>query len=114
MYSREEVAAIVAEMKAEMQANLRSEMQMILRSQATSSVEPLTLAGMSAKGSCAPEFGPSDQQDEHAVNDVGDDVCELYVEDPHKRLIGYGRIHVLGSNIHNRKMNDDEVRVSVE
>ncbi|KAL3631458.1 Proteasome subunit beta type-3 [Castilleja foliolosa] len=114
MVSREEVAAIVAEMKAEMQANLRAEMQMILSSQATSAAEPLTPAGMSAKGSCAPEFGPSDRQDEHAVNDVGDDVCELYVEDPHKRLVGYGRIHMLGSNIHNRKMNDDEVRVSVE
>ncbi|KAL3621821.1 hypothetical protein CASFOL_034307 [Castilleja foliolosa] len=101
-------------MKAKIQANLRAEMQMILSSQSTSATEPLTPAGMSAKGSCAPEFGPSDQQDEHVVNDVGDDVCELYVEDPHKRLVGYGRINVLESNIHNRKMNDDEVRVSVE
>ncbi|KAL3639231.1 Proteasome subunit beta type-3 [Castilleja foliolosa] len=114
MVSREEVAAIVAEMKAEMQANLRAEMQMILSSQATSAAEPLTPVGMSAKGSCDPDLILSDQQDEHAVNDVGDALCELYVEDPHKRLVAYGRIHVLGSNIHNIKMNDTEVRVSVE
>ncbi|KAL3628017.1 Proteasome subunit beta type-3 [Castilleja foliolosa] len=115
MVSREEVAVIVAEMKAEMQANLRAEMKMILSSQATSASEPLTPAGMSAKGSCAPDLVPSNQQeDEQAVNDVRDEVCELYVEDPQKRLVAYGRIHMLGSNIHNRKMNGDEVRVSVE
>ncbi|KAL3646084.1 Proteasome subunit beta type-3 [Castilleja foliolosa] len=118
MVSREEVAAIVAEMKAsmqaEMQANLRAEMKMILSSQATSAAEPLTPAGMSAKGSCAPDVMATDQQDEHGVNDVVDGDCELYAEDPHKRLVAYGRIHVLGSSIHHRKMNDDEVRVSVE
>ncbi|KAL3618469.1 hypothetical protein CASFOL_037551 [Castilleja foliolosa] len=118
MVSREEVAAIVVEMKAsmqaEMQANLRAEMKMNLSSQATSAAEPLTPAGMSAKGSCASDVMASDQQDEHGVNDVVDGDCELYAEDPHKRLVAYGRIHVLGSSIHHRKMNDDEVRVSVE
>ncbi|KAL3654852.1 hypothetical protein CASFOL_000638 [Castilleja foliolosa] len=118
MVSREEVAAIVADLKAsiqdEMQANLRAEMKMILSSQPTSAAEPLTPVGMSAKRSCAPDVMASDQQDEQGVNDVVDGDCELYVEDPHKRLVAYGRIHVLGSNIHHRKMNDDEVRVSVE
>ncbi|KAL3651959.1 Proteasome subunit beta type-3 [Castilleja foliolosa] len=116
MVSREEVSAIIAEMKAsmqaEMQANLRAEMKMILSSQASSGADPLTPLGMSAKGSCAPETNANDQQDEHVGNEVGD--CELYVEDPHKRLVAYGRIHELGSQIHHRKMNEGEVRVSVE
>ncbi|KAL3628018.1 hypothetical protein CASFOL_028120 [Castilleja foliolosa] len=47
---------------------------------------------------------PTDQQDEHVGNAVGD--CELYVEDPLKRLVAYGRIHELGSEIHHRKMNE--------
>ncbi|KAL3622862.1 hypothetical protein CASFOL_033277, partial [Castilleja foliolosa] len=115
MVSREQVAAIVAEMKgtmqAEMRASLRAEMMMMLSSQASSAAEPDTLVGNSAKGSCAPEVVPSDQQNEHG-DDVGD--YRLYIEDPHKRLVAYGRIHELGSNIHHRKMNNDEVRVSVE
>ncbi|KAL3619609.1 hypothetical protein CASFOL_034521 [Castilleja foliolosa] len=115
MVSREEVAAIVAEMKgtmqAEMRASLRAEMMMMLSSQASSAAEPDTPVGNSAKGSCAPEVVPSDQQNEHG-DDVGD--YRLYIEDPHKRLVAYGRIHELGSNIHHRKMNNDEVRVSVE
>ncbi|KAL3652846.1 hypothetical protein CASFOL_002527 [Castilleja foliolosa] len=115
MVSREEVAAIVAEMKgtmqAEMRASLRAEMMMMLSSQASSAAETDTPVGNSAKGSCAPEVVPSDQQNEHG-DDVGD--YRLYIEDPHKRLVAYGRIHELGSNIHHRKMNNDEVRVSVE
>ncbi|KAL3644262.1 Proteasome subunit beta type-3 [Castilleja foliolosa] len=119
MVSREEVSVIVAELKASMQAemqeNLRAEMKMILSSQATSAAEPLTPVGMSAKGSCAPDVMESDQQDEHVVHEpFVDGDCELYAEDPLKRLVAYGRIHVLGSSIHHRKMNDDEVRVSVE
>ncbi|KAL3652129.1 Proteasome subunit beta type-3 [Castilleja foliolosa] len=111
MVSREEVAAIITEMKAEMQANLRAEMKMILSSKATSAAaEPDTPVGMSGKGSCEPELMPSDQQEEVGKN-VGD--CELYVEDPHRRLVAYARIHQLGSNLHNRKMNDDQVRVTV-
>ncbi|KAL3652673.1 Proteasome subunit beta type-3 [Castilleja foliolosa] len=110
MVSREEVAAIIAEMKAEMQANLRAEMKMILSSEATSAAaDPDTPVGMSGKGSCEPELRPSD---EHVGNKVGD--CELFVEDPHKRLVAYARIHQLGSNLHNIKMNDDQVRVTVE
>ncbi|KAL3619574.1 Proteasome subunit beta type-3 [Castilleja foliolosa] len=116
MVSQEEVAAIIAEMKAsmqaEMQASLKAEMKMILSSQASSGADPDTPVGMSAKGSCAPEFMPSDQQDEHVGNEVGD--CELYVEDPLKLLVAYGRIHELGSEIHHRKMNEGEVRVLVE
>ncbi|KAL3639108.1 Proteasome subunit beta type-3 [Castilleja foliolosa] len=116
MVSREEVAVIIAEMKAsmqaEMQANLRAEMKMILSSQASSGADPDTPMGMSAKGSCAAEHMPSDQQDKHAGNEVGD--CELYVEDPDKRLVAYGRIHELGSHIYHKKMNAGEVRVSVE
>ncbi|KAL3654516.1 Proteasome subunit beta type-3 [Castilleja foliolosa] len=112
MISREEVAFIVAEMKAQMQAEMRAEMMMMMSPQDTSAAEPHTPIGNSAKGSCAPEIMPSDQQDEHVVSDVGD--YELYVEDPHKRLVAYGRIHELGSNIHHRQMNNDEVRVSVE
>ncbi|KAL3643558.1 hypothetical protein CASFOL_014373 [Castilleja foliolosa] len=53
-----------------------------------------------------------DQRDEHVGNKVGD--CELFVEDPHKRLVAYARIHQLGSNLHNIKMNGDQVRVTVE
>ncbi|KAL3619152.1 Proteasome subunit beta type-3 [Castilleja foliolosa] len=113
MVSREEVAAIVADLKAQMQAEMRAEMMMMMMSsQATSAAEPHTPVGNSTKGSCAPEVMPGDQQDEHGRNDVGD--YGLYVEDPHKRLVAYGRIHELGSNIHHRKMNNDEVRVSVE
>ncbi|KAL3627801.1 Proteasome subunit beta type-3 [Castilleja foliolosa] len=116
MVSREEVAAIIAEMKesmqAEMQGNLRAEMKMILSSQATSAADPDTPVGMSGKGSCEPELMPSDQQDEHVGSNVGD--CALYVEDPHKRLVGHDLIHQLGSNLHNRKMDDDQVRVTVE
>ncbi|KAL3622973.1 Proteasome subunit beta type-3 [Castilleja foliolosa] len=113
MVSREEMAAIIAETKAEMQA----EMRMILSSQATSAGEPHTPVIMSAKGSCAVDVVQSSQQEEeeeeeHGGNEVGE--CELYVEDPHRRLVAYGRIHELGSNIHHRKMNGDEVRVSVE
>ncbi|KAL3628096.1 Proteasome subunit beta type-3 [Castilleja foliolosa] len=114
MVSREEVAYIIAEMKAEMQANLRAEMKMILSSQATSAAPyPDTPpVGMSGKGiSCEPELMPSDQQ-EYVGNNVGD--CELYVEDPQKRLVAYARIHQLGSNLHNTKMYDDQVRVTVE
>ncbi|KAL3654683.1 Proteasome subunit beta type-3 [Castilleja foliolosa] len=114
MVSREEVAAIVAEMKAtmqaEMQASLRAEMMMMLSSSpATSAAEPHTPLGNSAKGSCAPE----NKQDEHVGDDVNFDY-RFYVEDPQRRLVAYGRIHDLGSNIHHRKMNNDEVRVSVE
>ncbi|KAL3629066.1 Proteasome subunit beta type-3 [Castilleja foliolosa] len=114
MVSREEVAAIVTEMKAtmqaEMQASLRAEMMMMLSSSpATSAAEPHTPLGNSAKGSCAPE----NQQDEHVGDDVNFDY-RFYVEDPQRRLVAYGRIHDLGSNIHHRKMNNDEVRVSVE
>ncbi|KAL3643464.1 Proteasome subunit beta type-3 [Castilleja foliolosa] len=112
MVSREEVAAIVADMKAQMQAEMRAEMMMIMSSQATSAAEPQTPVNNSAKGSCAAEVMPSEQHDEHVGNDVGD--YALYVEDPQKRLVAYGRIHELGSNIHHRKMKDDEVRVSVE
>ncbi|KAL3618807.1 Proteasome subunit beta type-3 [Castilleja foliolosa] len=108
MVSREEVAAIIAEMKAEMQSNLRAEMKMILSSQAISAAAvPDTPAGMSGKGSCEPELMPSDQQEEHVGNNVGD--CELYVEDQHKRLVAYARIHQLGSNLHSTKLNDDQV-----
>ncbi|KAL3619004.1 Proteasome subunit beta type-3 [Castilleja foliolosa] len=118
MVSREEVSAIVAELKASMQAEiqvkLRAKMKMILSSQATSAAEPLTPVGMSAKGSCASDVMESDQQDEHVVHDVVDGDCELYAEDPLERLVAYGRIHELGSSIHHRKMNDDEVRVSLE
>ncbi|KAL3619762.1 Proteasome subunit beta type-3 [Castilleja foliolosa] len=116
MVSREEVAAIIADMKesmqAEMQANLRAEMKMILSSQATSAADSDTPVGMSGKGSCEPELMRIDEQVEHVGSNVGD--CELYVEDPHKRLVGHGRIHQLGSNLHNRKMDDDQVRVTVE
>ncbi|KAL3638082.1 Proteasome subunit beta type-3 [Castilleja foliolosa] len=110
MVSREEMAATIAEMKAKMQA----EMRMILSTQVTSAgePEPHTPVIMSAKWSCAPDLVQSSQQEEHCGNEVGK--CELYVEDPQKRLVAYGRIHELGSNIHHRKMNDDEVRVSVE
>ncbi|KAL3621734.1 Proteasome subunit beta type-3 [Castilleja foliolosa] len=96
MVSREEVAFTIAEMKAEMQANLRAEMKMILSSQATSAAPyPDTPpVGMSGKGSCEPELMPSDQQ-EHVGNKVA-------------------RIHQLGSNLHNTKMYDDQVRVTVE
>ncbi|KAL3651818.1 Proteasome subunit beta type-3 [Castilleja foliolosa] len=101
MVSREEVAAIVADLKAsmqaEMQANLRAEMKMILSSQATSAAEPLTPVGMSAKGSCAPDVMASDQQDEQGVNDVSDGDCELYAEDPHKQLVAYGKQLVIVS-----------------
>ncbi|KAL3616524.1 Proteasome subunit beta type-3 [Castilleja foliolosa] len=116
MVSREEVTAIIADMKgsmqAEMQANLRAEMKMILSSQATSAADPDTPVGLSGKGSYEPELMRSDQQDEHVGSNVGD--CVLYVEDPHKRLVGHGRIHQLGSNLHNRKMDNDQVRVTVE
>ncbi|KAL3652134.1 Proteasome subunit beta type-3 [Castilleja foliolosa] len=110
MVSREEMAAIIAEMKAEMQA----EMRMILSSQATSAGEPHNPVIMSAEGSCAPDVVQSSQQEEeeHGGNEVGE--CELYVEDPHRRLVAYVRIHELVSNIHHKKMNGDEVRVSVE
>ncbi|KAL3637653.1 hypothetical protein CASFOL_018524 [Castilleja foliolosa] len=94
MVSREEMAVIIAEMKAEMQA----EMRMILSTQVTSTGEP--------------EPHTPQEEEEHGGNEVGK--CELYVENPHKRLVAYGRIHELGSNIHHGKMNDDEVRVSVE
>ncbi|KAL3656092.1 Proteasome subunit beta type-3 [Castilleja foliolosa] len=118
MVSREEVTAIVAEMRAtmqaEMQANLRAEMMMMmLSSQATSASEPHTPVCNSAKWCCAPEVIQSDQQDEHVGDDVSDDY-QLYVEDPRRRLVAYGRIHELGSNIHQKKMNNDEVRVSIE
>ncbi|KAL3618844.1 Proteasome subunit beta type-3 [Castilleja foliolosa] len=89
MVSREEVAAIIADMKesmqAEMQANLRAEMKMILSSQATSAADPDTPVGMSGKGSCEPELMRIDEQVEHVGSNVGD--CALYVEDPHKRLV---------------------------
>ncbi|KAL3623014.1 hypothetical protein CASFOL_031830 [Castilleja foliolosa] len=73
MVSPEEMAAIIAEMK-----------------------EPHTPVIMSAKGSCAPDVVLSSQQEEeeHGGNEVGE--CELYVEDPHRRLVAYGRIHELG------------------
>ncbi|KAL3638053.1 Proteasome subunit beta type-3 [Castilleja foliolosa] len=108
MVSRDEVAAIVAEM----QAKLRAEMQMILSSQSTSAAEPHTPVVLSAKGSCAVERGESDKHNVEDGDDIGD--YELYVEDPHKRLVAYGLIHDLGSNLHNMKMKNDEVRVSVE
>ncbi|KAL3628065.1 Proteasome subunit beta type-3 [Castilleja foliolosa] len=112
MVSREEMAAIIAEMKAEMQAEMKAEMRMMLSSQATSEGDPHTPAIMSAKGSCAVDFVQISQQEEHGGNEAGE--CELYVEDPHKRLVAYGRIHDLGSSIHHRKMKEDEVRVSVD
>ncbi|KAL3644138.1 Proteasome subunit beta type-3 [Castilleja foliolosa] len=108
MVSREEVAAIVAEI----QAKLRAQMQMILTSQSTSAAEPHTPVVLSAKGSCVVGLGESDKQNGEDGDDIVD--YELYVEDPHKRLVAYGLIHDLGSNLHNRKMNKDEVRVSVE
>ncbi|KAL3639569.1 hypothetical protein CASFOL_017476 [Castilleja foliolosa] len=49
----------------------------------------------------------SEQQDER------NDECELYVEDPKRRLVAYGQIHDLGSTVHNMKLNVDDVRVTV-
>ncbi|KAL3655276.1 hypothetical protein CASFOL_001062 [Castilleja foliolosa] len=104
--SREEFNKTIATL-----AEMENKLQMILSSQSLSCKEPLTPGVESAKGSnfsAAPNLVDGDQTDEH-INDE----YELYVEDPQRRLVAYGRIHDLGSTIHNLKLKADEVRVTV-
>ncbi|KAL3638249.1 hypothetical protein CASFOL_017620 [Castilleja foliolosa] len=94
-------------------AALEKKLQMILSSQGYSCSEPVTPVVDSAKRSnlsAAPALNPMDF-DQHD-NDQNDEY-ELYVEDPQRRLVAYGLVHDLGSTIHNMKLKDDEVRVTV-
>ncbi|KAL3648762.1 hypothetical protein CASFOL_005165 [Castilleja foliolosa] len=103
MVSREEFNKTIAEME--------NKWQMLLSSQTFSSKEPLTPVVESAKGSnfsATPNLADVDQTDEHM-----NDEYELYVEDPQRRLVAYGKVHDLGSTIHNLKLKADEVRVTV-
>ncbi|KAL3627387.1 hypothetical protein CASFOL_028750 [Castilleja foliolosa] len=93
-------------------AEMDKKLQMILSSQAFSYKEPLTPVVESAKGSnfyAALNLNDGDKADEDHINDE----YELYVEDLQRRLVAYGHIHDLGSNIHNLKLKADEVRVTV-
>ncbi|KAL3621970.1 hypothetical protein CASFOL_034166 [Castilleja foliolosa] len=92
-------------------AEKEKKLQMIMSSQTFSSREPLTPIVESAKGSNLSAAQNIMEFDEN--NDEHDDEYELYVEDPQRRLVAYGQIHDLGSNIHNNKMKADEVRVTV-
>ncbi|KAL3654931.1 Proteasome subunit beta type-3 [Castilleja foliolosa] len=118
MVSREEFNNTIAEMEKKSReqfdntiAEMEKKVQMIMSSQTFSSREPLTPVVESAKGSNLSAAQNIMEFDEN--NDEHDHEYELYVEDPQRRLVAYGQIHDLGSNIHNNKMKADEVRVTV-
>ena len=39
--------------------------------------------------------------------------CELYLEDPYRRLVTYGKVYKLGPTIHHKQIMGDQVRVVV-
>ncbi|KAL3617165.1 hypothetical protein CASFOL_038912 [Castilleja foliolosa] len=110
MVSREEFNKTREEFN-ETIADMGAKLQMLLSSQTISSREPLTPVVDSAKGSNLSTAPNHVEYDDHG--DEHNDEYELYVEDPIRRLVAYGQIHELGSTIHNMKMKDDEVRVTV-
>ncbi|KAL3635923.1 hypothetical protein CASFOL_020470 [Castilleja foliolosa] len=107
MVSREEFNSTIAEME--------KKWQQLFNSQTFSCHEPISPVVDSAKGSnlsAAPAPAPNDHM-ESEQQDKRNDECELYVEDPKRRLVAYGQIHDLGSTVHNMKLNADDVRVTV-
>ncbi|KAL3634191.1 hypothetical protein CASFOL_021245 [Castilleja foliolosa] len=109
MVSREEFNSTIAEME--------KKWQQLFNSQTFSCHEPISPVVDSAKGSNlsaapAPAPAPNDHM-ESEQQDKCNDECELYVEDPKRRLVAYGQIHDLGSTVHNMKLNADDVRVTV-
>lgn len=93
-----------AQMAAQM-AQMKEEMMTILSSRQDTTHQPThSPAVQSTKGSCVLEDVGVQQNGEP---------CELYIEDPYKRLVALGTIHNLGPTVHHQQMKDDEVRVVV-
>ncbi|KAL3652467.1 hypothetical protein CASFOL_002148 [Castilleja foliolosa] len=110
MVSREEFNSTREEFNNTV-AEMERKLQLLLSSQAFScSDQPISPAVESGKGSnLSAALNPVDC-DKH---DESSDEYELYVEDPHRRLVAYGLVHDLASTIHHMKLKHDEVRVTV-
>ncbi|KAL3627851.1 hypothetical protein CASFOL_028266 [Castilleja foliolosa] len=110
MVSREEFNSTREEFNSTV-AEMERKLQLLLSSQAFScSDQPISPGVESGKGSnlsAAPNPVDCDKHDESS------DEYELYVEDPHRRLVAYGLVHDLASTIHHMKLKHDEVRVTV-
>ena len=87
-----------AKMKEEMLSMMTSRQQ-----EPTDPLPPSTAVRPSTKGSCCL---PLSEDAEH---------CDLYVEDPLRRLVARGSIHSLGATtVHHVQIQDDQLRVTVE
>ncbi|KAL3648206.1 hypothetical protein CASFOL_007630 [Castilleja foliolosa] len=110
MVSREEFNSTREELNSTI-AEMEKKLQLVLNSQAFSCHEPISPVVDSVKGSNL-SAAPNNRM-ESELHDEHNDECELYVEDPKRRLVAYGRIHDLGLTVHNMKLNADDVRVTV-
>ena len=88
---------------------LKEEMMTILGSRHDLTTGPSSSPTIqSTKGSCV----PSRMSEDFGVQ-KSNEPCELYLEDPDRRLVALGTIHNLGPTVHHEEMQDDEVRVAV-
>lgn len=93
-------------------SKMREEMMMIVSTrQDTSAPQAQSPAPnrQSTKGSCCP-IGQSSEGPEKEIPAP----CDLFVEDPLRRLVARGSVHTLGSTVHHQQIQSDQVRVAVE
>ncbi|CAA0810635.1 Unknown protein [Striga hermonthica] len=106
MVSRDEMETIISRRIDEVKDEWKNEIMMMIGKSSSIAHSPNSPRIQSTTESCAPNVLSLDELNE-------DKECELYVENPKKILVAYGRIHNLGPTIHHKKMNEDEVRVVV-
>ncbi|CAA0819516.1 Unknown protein [Striga hermonthica] len=106
MVSRDEMETIISRRIDEVKDELKKEIMMMNGKGSSIDHSPDSPRIQSTTESCAPNVLSLDELSE-------DKECELYVENPQRILVAYGRIHNLGPTIHHKKMNKDEVRVVV-
>ncbi|GER51141.1 plant invertase/pectin methylesterase inhibitor [Striga asiatica] len=106
MVSRDEMETIISRRIDQMKDKMKNEIMMMIGKSSSIAPSPNSPRIQSTTESCAPNVFSLDEHNE-------DKECELYVENPQRILVAYGRIHNLGPTIHNKKMNEDEVRVVV-
>ncbi|CAA0824221.1 Unknown protein [Striga hermonthica] len=106
MVSRDEMETIISRRIDEVKDEWKKEMMMMIGKGSSIDHSPDSPRIQSTTESCVPNVLSLDELSE-------DKECELYVDNPQKILVAYGRIHNLRPTIHHKKMNKDEVRVVV-
>ncbi|KAI9108586.1 hypothetical protein K1719_020470 [Acacia pycnantha] len=50
---------------------------------------------------------------EGPINSDEDEFCDLFLEDPQRRLVAYGNAYNLSPTVHHKELKDDQFKVSI-